>query len=303
MQRIPVNNRNVGLLGGGFSLYGYLPAFIANGFAVITLSKYKDLIESRIEIRDYIGQIEFVESEQVVVENSDFLAMARTPRGQSEFCHNNLESLAKLRHVFLEKPLATDQEEAFKLLAKLDQHKINFSVAYLFEHTSWFGELQNRAQRRDSDYLVSWDIPIVENSWKNSLEHGGGLVNYYAIHLAHLISKLKLHIDVKKSFIGKDNIQLKLDGAVSLGIEVKMTDAMGRFALTRVIVKSKQEVFSSDTPLGERPRKGLSDPRIPFLEEYVKKHLYSSASSANLELEYRIWGVMKELENLSIKNK
>ena len=53
-------NKKVGILGGGFGLYGYLPAFANLRFEIFTLSKYENFINKRPDLAKYIDKINFL---------------------------------------------------------------------------------------------------------------------------------------------------------------------------------------------------------------------------------------------------
>ena len=79
-------------------MYGYLPASLGNGWEVHTLEKYRSLISSRPEIREFLPQLIFHQDEIQVIQQVQALVCARTPQLQ-------IELLARLEnfggHLFL----------------------------------------------------------------------------------------------------------------------------------------------------------------------------------------------------------
>ena len=76
--------KNFGILGGGFGLYGYLPAAFNNGFNILTLEKYKDFILSRADIKQFFNKIQFYKKDQEVINKSNILVIARRPGDQQK---------------------------------------------------------------------------------------------------------------------------------------------------------------------------------------------------------------------------
>ena len=45
---------NIGILGGGFGLYGYMPAAIQSNYTTLVLSKYKEIIAVHPILKIYL---------------------------------------------------------------------------------------------------------------------------------------------------------------------------------------------------------------------------------------------------------
>ena len=70
-------NKKIGILGGGFGLYGYLPAFYNLGFDIFTLEKYSGFIKNRKDLEKLYDRINFISSEEELFNNVEYLNIAR----------------------------------------------------------------------------------------------------------------------------------------------------------------------------------------------------------------------------------
>ena len=77
-------NKKVGILGGGFGLYGYLPAFANLDFEIFTLEKYERFIRKRADLTKYIKDINFLKEEDLL-SKVDCISISRNPENQYKF--------------------------------------------------------------------------------------------------------------------------------------------------------------------------------------------------------------------------
>jgi hypothetical protein len=252
------------VFGGGFGLYGYLPAALTLEWEVATLTKYKPLIEKRPELTKYIKKIEFYESESQLLKISDGVAFARNPESQYSFIKTNLEHLRKKKHVFLEKPLSDSIENSNFLLENLSRNRVKYSLGYLFIHTDWY---EMMLQNRDSNFFIHWKIPVVESSWKSDNLKGGGLANFYLVHLVPVMIGLGFSIQRAKIHLEKDRISIICENQNRIEILAELNSSDFSFKIWGDD-KSKK-IFIAETPFGARPRAGQVDPRIEALRRYL----------------------------------
>ena len=106
----------VGVLGGGFGLYGYMPAFLGLGMEVFTLSRYKQELEGRLELNSLLGKVKFLSTEEEIVRSIEVIAIARNPSSQEKFMEGITSGFT---HLFLEKPMASSVNEHERCLEKL----------------------------------------------------------------------------------------------------------------------------------------------------------------------------------------
>jgi predicted dehydrogenase len=258
---------NVGILGSGFGLYGYMPAFVELGYSVITLAKYKGQLSKRSELGNYLNFVNFVDTEDVLLRSSKMLAIARNPASQSDFL---LRSDYQYSHLFLEKPLAENATRQELCLNRLVSRNQSFSVAYLFRFCDWWMYLRRiLSSSPGTDAKIVWSIPASTSSWKNSNEAGGGLGSFYGIHFLPLILDLGMAYKVRSA---ESSIRLSavsnLDATQKLEVNI-VRDHIPYFSVSTTTGTKKEELFSAESPFTLIGRFGAPDPRIPFLKDYI----------------------------------
>lgn len=181
----------IGVLGGGFGLYGYLPAVLGSGQKAITLERYRSKLMSRPNLRVLIPNVTLVSSESEVLASCEALVYCRDPGSQESFVLENIDILSGMSHVFLEKPLASGVDEHELVLRQLVDKKVSFSVAYIFSHTNWFKEIKTEVISGRSVY-IEWDFVFSDSAWKQETSMGGGVPSLLAIHFVQLLVELGL---------------------------------------------------------------------------------------------------------------
>ena len=258
------------IFGGGFGLYGYLPAALSLDWEVATLTKYKPLIETRAELSRYIKKIEFYESDAKLLEFGNAVAFARTPENQHSFIINNLMYLKMKDHVFLEKPLSQSIENSIYLLKNLSQSNVKYSLGYLFTHTDWY---QKISQSREKDFFIHWKIPVVESSWKNDVVKGGGLANFYLVHAVPVL--IGLGFTIHNSIIDstKNSLSIVCENQNRIEILAELTSS-DDFSFVISSNNKSKNIFTAQTPFGTRPKAGEVDPRIEALKKYLASAIH-----------------------------
>ncbi|CAN2170460.1 hypothetical protein MCEMRE249_00025 [Candidatus Nanopelagicaceae bacterium] len=258
---------NIGILGRGFGLYGYMPAFVELGHSVITLSEYKTTVSARPELRDYIDLIHFVETEELLLQSSNILTLARNPASQSSFL---LENDHRLSHLFLEKPLAENERTQEMCLERLVAQNQNFSVGYLFRFCEWWLHLKELVSTSpNTSVKIVWRIPFTPSEWKNSDSRGGGLGSFYGIHFLPLILDLGLDYQVTYSNLREDfSVVSNLNYGQKLKVGI-VRNQIPNFAISTTTGAKVEKLYSAESPFGAIGRKGVPDPRIPFIKGYV----------------------------------
>ena len=131
-------SKKVGILGGGFGLYGYLPAFANLEYEIFTLSKYESFIRKRADLNKYIKDINFLKEEDLI-SKVDYISISRNPENQYKFLVNykNYE----FDHLYLEKPIAHNIVSYKKCIKNLEIQKTNFSVFYSLTYMDWYSNI------------------------------------------------------------------------------------------------------------------------------------------------------------------
>lgn len=263
----------VGILGSGFGLYGYLPALVRLGHNVLTLERYRSLILKRVELSEFIQNIDFLEDDKQIVSQSTTIVIARNPSSQVELVQSQLTNLGLKQHVFLEKPLTDLLKTRQTFINSLREADISFSVAYLFLYSEWFHHLKHQ---ESGEFELNWIIAKPKANWKNSTQQGGGLLNYYLIHLLPCFDALVLNFQIKQSFLSAAHSIFVASGKILLKVKVSLSTSESSFCLTSNSYNSKKVLFSDKTPFGPLPSEGVLDPRIGYLQRYIHENLTST---------------------------
>lgn len=282
------------ILGGGFGLYGYLPAATETSWEVSTLTRYRNAILGRVELKGILSQVTFVEENKIDIESFDGIVIARDPTRQLDFVKQNSRFHG---HFFLEKPIGATLSSSQEILNILQSRKATFSVAYLFPYQSWYKGILSRMSPNFSLSIV-WKIPMVEiKSWKNYEQLGGGILSYYGIHLLSLIVELRhevenLEVDSKPNFFSlrsassSGSLKFDLLTSDSPSFEVGIVSSKGRF------------VWRGATPFGMIPTSGLRDPRIPALSEYLSNCSTNNNSVDSILREQKILELRESISKI-----
>ena len=274
--------KKIGILGGGFGIYGYMPSFLQINFEVYTLNKYQRFIKSRKELSQYQNSINFVSTEKKLLNNVDYLVIARDPISQRKL----IQSLTKkYTHIFLEKPLAEENNFQENTLNYLEEEEQSFSIFYTFHYLNWYKDLKNIINSYDSfDISIDWYILKSKNnlnSWKYNKILGGGIGRYYGIHFFDLI-------DIYDNFIfsvhnSNDEFYLIIKDPLEekkLSIKIKLSKKS-----SFTIKNDNLVIIDTEDPIGSI-QPDQEDPRVKLIKEYV---LDTPKSSLNSEAKVLTW--------------
>ena len=279
-------NKQLLVLGGGFGLYGYLPAALTLNWRVSTLERYRNFLNNRTELVDLVNQISFVEEDSLDFDLYDGIVVARNPIEQFEFVQ---QSSGFKGHYFLEKPIGASLNSSLELLNILETRESPFSIAYLFRYQDWYKKILADS---DDDYHLSinWKIPRVENtSWKSEDSFGGGLLSYYGIHLLALIVELKSQSEIESLQLFYKPDILRIDsGEGSKVFHIELSTASSPAFEISLSSQGGSYHWSGASPFGSAPIAGIPDPRIPALAQYLSESWEQKDSNKILLLERRM---------------
>ena len=266
----------ISILGGGFGIYGYLPAACSLGWEVATLARYRDTVNERPELLTYFKSIQFFESESDLLSFGSAIVFAKKPQLQFEFLMKTLQSNSNLTHFYLEKPLADSIANSRSVLNLLVESGKSFSVGYLFQYTDWFTELENICASQGNHIVINWRIPLTNSDWKNSQMAGGGLYNFFLIHFVPILTRLGFSISDLD--ITNKNQKCTIKSSARNSIEINAQIVFENFSFELLANDKLKPIFQAETPFGFKPLKDNPDPRIDSL----KKYLTSSSTDSNL---------------------
>jgi len=279
-----------GVLGGGFGLYGYLPALLELDKQVYTLERYKFLMKNREDLRPYVNDVKFISNESKMFASIDNIIIARNPSYQLDF----MDQISKrFNHIFFEKPLAEKVLDHVKFVQNLENLDLPFSIAYLIKYTDWYKEIVNLLP--DHEILeITWTIKTPFNSWKNLSFNDGGLFSFYGIHLSPLVYEL---VGVQKPILkyGSSSLILKVLGRFNLTIFLSYGDE-NIFTVKSSNTLNKT-IYSSLSPFGNLGKNGVRDSRIDPLKLYIIDSLDKPNTRLNIQLEKLIINIRSEIDS------
>ncbi len=184
----------VGIIGGGFGLYGLLPAFHATKNCQI-VSICGEKTERLLKYCKSIGLKKIYSDWRQMLnkENLDAVAIAVPPYIQYQIAKTAID---KGLHIFAEKPLALNVKEARALYIQATKKKIIHTVDFIFpEIEAWkrvkkildkkrYGALKHIMVNWD---FLSYDIKHHRSSWKTDASKGGGALSFYFSHVFYYL--------------------------------------------------------------------------------------------------------------------
>ena len=282
----------IGILGGGFGLYGYLPAAIQNGYEVSTLTKYKPFLNSRPELTQILKDVNFVTEEDALLNGCRNMIMARDPQSQADFLSQRSGQYQKL---FLEKPLGANvrvHEDMLNLLTRTNQL---FSIGYLVPFTNWFKNLDLEGNFSTE---IHWQCVLNQASWKANSFVDKGLFTFFGVHLIPIFAEIKpLEIEIEVLDAGK-----KINFYLMTGSGIyKFFLSAGNESWFRIVEKVNslnQKVINLQTPFGDRGKSGIADPRISLLSDYLKFSYQNSSKDSATQYERLFISLSKRIESI-----
>lgn len=247
-----------GIIGGGFGLYGYLPAACRAEFSnVITLEKYKSAILERRELKSLVSQILYVDDIEQLLDRCDVIVAARRPE-------DNVKILQKIENkkVIIEKPISVSPTAALELLHELSERGNQVYSGFIFKYLDWWVTSSNKNTIKN----VTWGIEKKNSnlSWKYSEAHGGGLLSFYCIHLLYLATLKNLKLYNAQYRATEEMLELNfIDEACNkITFCVYYTDK----ELFQVRLQDGIISYESSGPFGGSPKAECTDIRVPYIE-------------------------------------
>lgn len=196
------------VIGGGFGLYGYLPALMSGGHTVLLPVKYRERIVNRKDLRQFESRIIWVPSTDDGLRSASSIIIATPPAVQAMLVRRVVNEFPNVKELFLEKPLAENPLSAKQLLNELEACSKWVTVGFLFLRCPW-AEALAIATKSSSSIVIVWrfqahHIRNETKTWKSHHEQGGGPLRYYGIHLIALLSSLG-YSDVNESRLRRVN--------------------------------------------------------------------------------------------------
>lgn len=248
-------NKSILIFGKGFGLYGYLPAVInLKIYDQINLnSRYIEFLSSRNELKEFIKYCNFYEDEDKALNESNDLILARTP------VENNI-ILKKIKDrkdlIIMEKPISANSKLANNIFEILITKARKYFVNYIFLNTNWYKTFKNYIfSSKDNNFYIEWNFNSNSRikspkSWKKNSLEGGGIVNYYGIHLIALAASLDFvyleHSEIKDNYIWESTLTRKDHKRLSIKININKSYESFNISGSNKIIKKLSTPFSEE---------------------------------------------------------
>ncbi len=179
----------IGIIGSGFGVRGLLPAFTAvkkckvTAFCGRETQQVIDGCKTAGVKNIYSDWQEMLEKEEL-----DALAIAVIPSAQYKIAK---AAISKGIHIFAEKPLAANYEQAKELLILANKKNIKHALDFMFPEIEEWAEVKkiidSKKYGRLNQIILNWDflsydIKSQSLSWKTDTSQGGGALSLYLSH-------------------------------------------------------------------------------------------------------------------------
>ena len=270
----------IGIIGKGFGVYGYLPALIELNKKVLVLNECENLLLKRKELRKYLRVINFCENEEELFERSNNVVLATTPLKQELYVNKIINNYRHISTLYLEKPLCSNPKKSTNLLLYIRENGVKVCVDYNFLLAPWFYKIKELIENKSKSFEIEWGFTanyLKENSksWKSKDSEGGGIINFYGIHLIAVAAALKLNLIRSKLSLnlGKLSIweaEFENQG-VSLKVKISIESSDNYFIVKET--ESSVNIVMLNNPFSEKsidPKK--LDPRISILKTLISSN-------------------------------
>jgi hypothetical protein len=188
----------IGILGGGFGLYGYLPAASASVAGPILMpDRYREKFRCKPELESFSERVRWVDSDQAVIETATLLIVSKRPGDQFRLLPNLLAQ-SNIETIILEKPLAISPKDAQRMQELIGASDKKCNVGFIFRFLPWAKLIRKRLLNSTNGDSKIWHLKWhfmahhYENNcsnWKREHSQGGGAIRFYGIHVIALLSE------------------------------------------------------------------------------------------------------------------
>jgi len=277
------NIETFAIVGAGFGLYGYLPALVrVLGAGLILPEKYRGIISSRRELKQFDRHIDWQPSIAVALKKATGVVIAIPPKAQLELMQEIL-SLENIKKIIIEKPVAPNVDDATQLVEGIVLKSKKFRVGYTFIYSDWYPLLRELIANHPCKLKIIWrfkadHIVTCKETWKRYHSLGGGVLRFYGIHLIAVLASLGYEIVINSAL--KENIRDQPSSWEALfsgknlprcEVSVSINSDRNDFLIEGVDKDNRQRTFySAGTPFFLSKNTGDQDVRVPILEGLIK---------------------------------
>lgn len=192
-----------------------------------------------------------------LINNYKFISISTPPKIQNKICDFILKKKKKPEFLILEKPLTQNFKETSKLLQRLNKKQIKFIVNFIYVNIEEFIEFKKIINKNEiKNFTYEWNFKQgyflnKKKTWKISDKDGGGLVNYYLIHIFYNllfffknIKLLKVVLIRKNKIITQCKIKLSTDRTFKIKILMNINANKSLHSVRFTTKKSKFELLN-----------------------------------------------------------
>ena len=298
------------IIGSGFGLYGYLPALMESGHAVVLPEVYRDIVNARQDMAPYRSRVIWVRGRDEALSRAAGAVLAVRPEDQPALVSECLRH-PNLQRLLLEKPLAPSPAQAAMLLQQLRFSGCRFRLGYIFLIMDLQSVLRDASKAGREAWSLDWTFMAHHfsqglDSWKKHDPQGGGVIRFYGIHLLASLSSC-----------GYDSVEMSQIEGAEAEVSERWEAAFGgpgkpnasvtldsrcerrSFVIHRGKKRGMQIVLSRSDPFAEDSPTAFpgQDPRVSKLMELVQS--FEEPDEPLYDLYGRINALWQDVENKS----
>jgi len=189
------------------SNFGYWSHFRS----LIKLKKTKNnfIYSPKAHIKLNLNKKFLINKKQIKKTKFDLISIATPPKIQNKICIDNVK---KTKYFFLEKPLTENFKKTLKLLKIFQKKRIKFFLNFIFPNIINFQTFKNLIKKKkiiNGSYVWKFKQGYFKNrrvNWKIKNSEGGGLINFYLIHVFYNLLFFIGEFEIKKIIHKKEKI-------------------------------------------------------------------------------------------------
>ncbi len=281
----------IGIIGAGFGLYGYLPAVLQSEKKVFLIERAKKKFSDRTELQQFANRIIWVADADELIENVETLIISTRPDVQKALV---FQAAAKenIKNFILEKPLASNVQDAAAVINLLEKCGKNFRINYSFFYSDWFESLKrifsDEHRSDDLELNITWNFKAHHyannlSNWKRFSNQGGGVINFFGIHLIAAICRLNFTEIISSEAEGFSENDIFCFSAIVKDEKTNLcriqVNADSEINLFRIVLKNNSTteesiLFESESPFEKTSKNNLFDDldiRVPLLCQIINE--------------------------------
>jgi predicted dehydrogenase len=234
------------VFGSNFGLKSHLRS-LKKFKSIKNLYIYSPNIKKKVVSNKYILE----NFKNINLKKFQLFSIATSPKEQKKICKLGLKN--KIKYFFLEKPVSNSFKSTCKILDNFKKKKIKYIINFIYPNIEAFKILKkNIKNKKIKSVFYRWSFQQAyfknfQKTWKIDPENGGGIVNFYLIHVIYnllfLFGKFKIiNFEYKKikKIIYSINIKLIFENRISGCIYLEINSKQN---LHSVKVNSKNSIY------------------------------------------------------------